>query len=206
MPQNNKNSTSKLGQLFRYPTLLVFIVSFAVFAGANVYVTFKAESAAKAAGPPQPALADWLTQLGTYYGRKASYPPTLIELEREVWMPQRKGEDAKTTKLEYGPRMFLFDNYAYLYTRDAGDANVCSLWAVPQGEHYKEGNTFYLLITPKSVTAWRGGALTVDQMRSIPKAARPTGEEMARLGMYKQNAVPETKARKKLPFPFSLFE
>jgi hypothetical protein len=194
MAFSNKNSNSKVGKLFRHPTLLLFFVCLIVFVVANVYSSQKG-SGALAAAPPDPSISEWLTNLNTYHARKNSYPPSLVELEREVWMPARAsaGEESKTTRLEYGPRMFLFNNYAYLYQRDAQDPHICSLWAVPQGERYKEGNTFYVLITPQSVTAWRGGALDPDQIRAIPKAARPTGEDMARLGMYKVSSVPDAQ-------------
>lgn len=191
---NNKNSNSKVGKLFRHPALLAFFVCLIIFVSANITSAVK-RSGALAASAPTPAFSEWLTQLNTFHARKNGYPPSLVELEREVWMPQRAsaGEESKTTRLEYGSRMFLFDNYAYLYQRDAQDPHICSLWAVPQGERYKEGNTFFILVTPKSVTAWQGGALDPDQIRAIPTAARPTGEDMARLGMYKQASAPDTQ-------------
>ncbi len=195
-------SGNRLVKIFKYPSLLMFVICAFVLIGANVYATFKNEAVFDAS-VPQPALDVWFADLNAYHSRFSSFPASLVELEREIWIPARisKGKSSES-QLEFGKRMFVFANYAYLYQRDAADESICSVWAIPQGERFKEGYTYYELITPKSVTEWRGAALTVEQMRSIPAVARPTGEDMARLGMFKQKNVTDTKKKGGL---FSIF-
>jgi hypothetical protein len=202
-PRSKPKSGGSLTRIFRYPSILMTVICALTLVGTQIYAANKRGELYEAS-VPQPAFDAWLADLSGFHSRKAGYPASLVELENEIWMPAREksGQPAKS-QLEHGPRMFLYGNYAYLYQRDKADASICSLWAIPQGARFKEGHTFYLLITPKSVTAWKGTAMTVDQMRAIPTAARPTGEQMAQLGMFKQSAVPET--RKKKSFPFNLF-
>ncbi len=183
-------------RLFRYPSALMFIVCAAVLLFSHLTSAFVREEVYKGSAPV-PSFISWLTDLNAYHSRFAAYPPSLLELERDVWRPnwQKKGDTSPTSVLEHGTRMYLHDNYAYIYQRDIANTSVCSLWAVPQGERMNEGNTHFLLITPTSTTAWRGATLTPEQIHGIPTAARPTGEDMARLGMFKQKDVPDTKSK-----------
>jgi hypothetical protein len=190
-PKKTKTGGFFLFRIFRYPVVLMTLVCALTLGGAYIYSIFAADKA-YAAAAPQPALEGWLSDLNGYHSRKYAYPPDLRDLEKEIWIPSRSGPNANVSQLQYGPRMYVKYGYAYLYQRDSDDASICSLWAVPQGERYKEGSTYFWLITPKTVNEWRGPALTVDQMKAIPPAARPTGEQMAQLGMTKQASVMHT--------------
>lgn len=195
--QIKPKSQSLLGGLFRNPSLLILIICGFLYFGTRIYAHYSTEGVLYSS-KPVPALRQWFADLQGYHARFASYPPSLRELEKEIWMPARKSAGKSTeTQLQHGPRIYIYGDYAYIYQRDANDASICSVWAVPQGEHYKEAYTYYELITPKSITEWRGGALTPEQMRAIPASARPTGEEMAKLGMFRQREVTDTKPKKK---------
>lgn len=197
MSSEKVRPTRKGFALFKFPSFLMLIICALVLLGVNLYGAY-AQSEAAALSKPMPALDTWFADLNAYHSRFSAYPPSLIELEKEIWIPARQAKGKSTeSQLEHGPRMYLYGDYAYLYQRDT-DASICSVWAIPQGARYKEGFTYYELITPKSITEWRGAALTTDQMRAIPAEARPTGEQMARLGMYKQREVTDTKKKRGL--------
>lgn len=203
--QLKPKSRSVFGRMFQQPSLLVLIICVLILFGTNIFAKYSAPGALYST-KPTPALGQWFADLNAYHAHFSAYPNSLRELEKEIWMSSRKSAGKPGgTQLQHGPRMFLYGDYAYLYQRDERDPSICSVWAVPQGEHYKEGNTYFELITPKSITEWKGAALTPDQMRAIPTAARPTGEQMAGLGMFKQVVVSDTKPKKKGGI-LSLFE
>lgn len=178
--------------------LLILCVLLAI--GSRVYAGYVSSEKEKQ-GTPVLALNSWISDLKAFYVKQARYPRDLSELEQVVWIPRvmkgnRNSNAEKPSLLTNGKRLFIKDNYLYIYTAHA-DLQYCSVWAVPLGDKRNEPGIYtnFILLSSKDLEQiWRGPAMEDEQIKNIPTQAIPSEYDMARLGMSKQQ---KSKGEKK---------
>lgn len=187
-------------------SVLFLIFSAALAVGARAYAAHKytaAQEESETRGMPVIAKDGWVGDLRAYHGAEGKFPETLVELEKRIWTPRRvkNGENPAALKqsvLSDGQRMYMKNNYVYIYYRDA-DPHVCGVWAIPVGENRTKGNTYLFVITLSAVDEYKGAALSDEMYKLLPRKALPTPMELVKLGMTKQKPSAEGSqpARKK---------
>lgn len=184
-----KNPLKRHFPRFSYVMLAVCVLV-AVFS--RVYVSY-GFAQGKDEAVPVLAANSWIGDLRAYHSMHGGFPPTLVELERDIWIPRRTGgrpdpNSPQISSLE-NPHVYTKNNYVYIYWI-ADNPHVCSLWCVPIGEDRTKANTVFVIITADNYEQWRGAALSEEMFQYIPRHAIPTQLEMSRLGMYKQDKKP----------------
>lgn len=186
----NTGSNDKSPRKFRIPRLsyIWLIICAIVAGGAHLYSSY-GYAEAKSADVPQLAANSWIGDLRAYHEKTGAFPPSLAELEDQIWRPRKAGGkvDPNAPKISVldNPHIYARNSYVYVYWR-SDNPHVSSVWCVPVGENRTKANTVFVILTPDNYEQWRGAALSEDMFQYIPRHAIPTQLEMARLGMTKQ--------------------
>jgi hypothetical protein len=162
---------------FSYGLLLIAIVT---YLGAWGYSSYAAEWRAKADVPQIDPILNLIKGLRQYQKMKATFPPSLNEVEATVWKhphPPQYASDGKSVVIQ---------NYYYLYTFIGPTRST--LWAIPIGPTPDEANSYFLILTPDDREKWKGPALSLKEVATI--SGTPTYSQLAVLGLVKQDSSP----------------
>ena len=165
---------------FSYGLLLIAIISYLAAWG---YSSYAAEWKAKAEIPQIDPILNIIKGLRQYQKTTATFPPSLNEVEATVWKhPNRP-------PYGLGGRSVVLRNYYYLYTFISPTRST--VWAIPVGPKPEEANTYFLILTPDDREKWKGPALDLKEVAAI--SGTPTYNQLALLGMMKQDALPQKR-------------
>jgi hypothetical protein len=178
-----KAGTRRFG--FSYALLAIAVVTYLVVWG---YSSYAAERRALAEVPKIDAILKVIKGLRQYQQMKASFPPTLYDVETVVW------KHTEPPAYAADGRSLVVSNYYYFYTFI--NPTRCTLWAVPVGDHAVEAQAYFLVLTPDDREKWKGPQLDLKEASNISGA--PTYAQLALLGMIKQDPLPALpQSRKK---------
>jgi hypothetical protein len=176
-----------------YGTLLMLVFAALLAIAGRLYAAHDANQQL-AAQTPQLAAKTLSLDLRLFAQKKNRFPVDWVELEDVLWRPRRnqgREESPRVSILSNGPRLYLRDNYLYLYT--FANDKTCTFWAVPRGPLRESSQTVFVLVTPQTLESWRGPALADEAVSKIPQGGLPTFEQMALLAMSKEQTQPPRK-------------
>jgi hypothetical protein len=165
---------------FSYRLLLIATISYLAAWG---YSSYAAEWKAKAEIPQIDPILNIIKGLRQYQKTKATFPPSLNEVEANVW------KHPNPPPYGLGGRSVVIRNYYYLYTFISPKRST--VWAIPVGPKPEEANTYFLILTPDDREKWRGPALDLKEVATI--SGTPTYSQLALLGMIKQDPLPQKR-------------
>ncbi|MBA3713415.1 MAG: hypothetical protein H0W76_13355 [Pyrinomonadaceae bacterium] len=138
----------------------------------------------EAAELPQIGLNRVVKDLRLYHKKFGRFPATFQDIQ--VRVRKRPSSD----RLGDAGRSFTKDNYYYLLS--AVDPHAATLWAIPIGDKYKEGTSYFIVVRPTTVEQWKGAALDIDEIALL--RGNPTPAQLAHTGLTKQ-PTPALKKR-----------
>ena len=186
-----ENEPSKKGKL--YGTILMLFFSVLLAVGGRIYAAYEGQRQEQAQ-TPQLGAKSLVLDLRLFAQKKNRFPADWVELEDAVWRPRRnqgREETPKMSVLSHGNRLYLQDNYLYFHT--FANDKLASFWAIPRGIHKAEAQTIFVLAMSNTQESWRGPALSDDLISKIPQGVVPTYEQMALLGMTKEQPQPRRR-------------
>ncbi len=122
---------------------------------------------------PQPQIERLLQDLLTYHRQTKQFPKNFAEINQRLW---------QTTPLpDYGQegREARTKNYFYWYTQV--NADTCAFWALPTGPQRQYAATFFIVLAPGWVRAWKGKARSDEEINHLP--AIPSPQILAEINM-----------------------
>ncbi len=114
--------------------------------------------------------------------RAKRFPETYNEVNDLIWRIR--------PKLNYGAegRRARVKNYHYIYTRVNNEQ--CAVWAIPFGPQRHYAFTFFVILSPDWMRAWRGRAMSDEEIAQIPSIPSLTV-----LDEFKMQEMPSTVFR-----------
>lgn len=156
-------------------TFIVTLLLLVSAVGVYVYAAYQ-ESAKEKAAQPVPALNRVMADLRKFHKEQGRFPLTFREVQEKLWKLPRSpafGDEG---------RSFTMGNY--YYSLGYMDEHKVTIWAVPVGPRYKEGNSFFMVLTLTIQDYWKGPALELAQTAAL--SPNPTETQLAGLLMIHQ--------------------
>jgi len=115
---------------------------------------------------PQPQVERLVKDLRLFQSRTNHFPKNFIEINQLIWRTAPApdyGSDGRQARAK---------NYYYYYTK-VGD-ETCAFWALPIGQQRRYSPSFFVVLSPGWMRAWRGGAMSDEEIARIPSIPSPT--------------------------------
>jgi hypothetical protein len=115
---------------------------------------------------PQPQVERLVKDLRQFQSRTRRFPTNFIEINQLIWRTSpapdygNEGRQARTK------------NYYYYYTKVSDE--TCAFWALPVGPKRHYAPSFFVVLSPDWMRAWKGGAISDKQIARIPAIPSPT--------------------------------
>ena len=135
----------------------------------HIYALFREAQATN----PQPQIERLSRDLRTYHSRARQFPANFQAINQLLWHT--------TPTPDYGSdgRRARTKNYVYLYTKISDEA--CAFWALPVGPRRDYASSFFIVLAPTWMRAWKGKAMPDEVMDNLPII--PTQNQLADLNM-----------------------
>lgn len=114
---------------------------------------------------PHPQIEKLIKDLRIFHLRTGRFPGSFIEINRLIW---------RTTPMpDYGNdgRRARTKNYYYNYTKVNDE--TCVFWALPLGSQRHYASSYFVVLSPGWMRAWKGGAMSDEEMTQIPVIPSP---------------------------------
>ena len=122
---------------------------------------------------PQPQIEKLTKDLRIFHAKTGRFPVNFNEINDLIWHTRPTPDYGK------GGRQARTKNYYYFYTRVK--ENQCAIWALPMGPQRQYASSFFLVLTPDWLRAWKGAALDDEKIEQL--AVIPHSDQLATLGM-----------------------
>ena len=126
---------------------------------------------------PQPQIERLARDLRQFHAETRRFPANFIEINQRLW--QTKPEP------DYGGdgRRAWTKNYFYFYTKVNDE--TCAFWALPIGPQRQYASSFFIVLSPAWMRAWKGGAISDEEIAKAPAIPFP-----ATLAEFKMQETP----------------
>ncbi|MGH8598530.1 MAG: hypothetical protein ACREXT_17900 [Gammaproteobacteria bacterium] len=114
---------------------------------------------------PQPQVERLARDLRRYYAETRRFPANFSEINQLLWRTKPEPD--------YGSdgRRAWTKNYYYFYTK-AND-ETCAFWALPIGSRRQYASSFFVVLSPDWMRAWKGEAMSDEEITVIPVIPSP---------------------------------
>ncbi|MCI0664040.1 MAG: hypothetical protein L0220_23540 [Acidobacteria bacterium] len=114
---------------------------------------------------PQPQVERLVKDLRMFQSRTNHFPRNFIEVNHLIW----RAEPAP----DYGGdgRQARAKNYYYYYTKVTDE--TCAFWALPVGPQRHYASSFFVVLAPAWMRAWKGRAMSDEEIARIPAIPSP---------------------------------
>lgn len=172
MPATDKQRLSKfrVTYLFATITAVIGIGSF----GYYIYRDYRDAHR----NLPQPQVERLIKDLRRYAAQTRNFPSTFIEINERLWHTKPPPDYGA------GGRRARTKNYRYFYTKVSDE--TCAFWALPVGPQRHYAASFFVVVAPGWLRAWKGKPLSDEQIAKL--AEIPSPELLADLGL---NEMPQ---------------
>lgn len=122
---------------------------------------------------PQAQVERLAKDLRTYHSQIRQFPANFLEINQRLWQTKPTpdyGSDGRRARTK---------NYIYLY-RKVND-ETCAFWALPVGPRREYASSFFIVLAPSWLRAWKGKAISDDEITKLPLI--PTPDQLADLSM-----------------------
>lgn len=115
---------------------------------------------------PQSQVDRLVKDLRLFQTQAHRFPKNFIEINRLIWRANptpdygNEGRQARTK------------NYYYYYTKVSDEA--CAFWALPIGPQRHYAPSFFVVLSPGWMRAWRGGAMSDEEIAQVSAIPSPT--------------------------------
>jgi hypothetical protein len=115
---------------------------------------------------PQPQVERLVKDLRLFQSRTRRFPKNFIEVDQLIWRTApapdygNEGRQARTK------------NYYYYYTKVNDE--TCAFWALPVGPKRHYAPSFFVVLSPGWMRAWKGKAMGDEEIARIPAIPSPT--------------------------------
>lgn len=122
---------------------------------------------------PQPQVERLGKDLRTYHSRMRQFPVNFPAINQQLWHT--------TPTPDYGSdgRRASTKNYVYLYTKVNEES--CAFWALPIGSRRDYASSFFIVLAPTWMRAWKGKAMRDEVLETLPMIPAP--HQLADLNM-----------------------
>jgi hypothetical protein len=154
-----KHRSSKLRIAFVFA--LVTIAAGAVSYGYHLYRLAQDLQINK----PQPQVERLAQDLRRFYAETRRFPTNFIEINGRLWHTKPQPD--------YGSdeRRAWTKNYYYFYTKVNDE--TCAFWALPIGPQRHYASSFFLVLSPEWIRAWKGPATGDEEIARVPSIPAP---------------------------------
>ena len=155
-----KNKLSKMR--LSYLGALVAIVACLGGYAWHVYALFREAQATN----PQPRIERLSQDLRTYHSRARQFPANFQAINQLLWhtIPTPDyGSDGRRARTK---------NYVYLYTKISDES--CAFWALPVGPRRDYASSFFIVLAPNWMRAWKGKAMSDEVIETLPLIPTPS--------------------------------
>jgi hypothetical protein len=115
---------------------------------------------------PQSQVERLVKDLRLFQSRTRRFPKNFVEINQLIWRTSpvpnygNEGRQARTK------------NYYYYYTKVNDE--TCAFWALPVGPQRHYAPSFYVVLSPGWMRAWKGGAISDEDIAQIPTIPSPS--------------------------------
>jgi hypothetical protein len=159
-------STSKTGRRLSKWRLTYIVTLLTVIAGLGSYGWYIYRLMRDAQYyKPQPQIEKLLKDLRAYHANTKQFPRNFVEINEHIWHttpPPDYGKEGREARTR---------NYYYRYTKV--NADISAFWALPTGPHREYAATFFIVISPNWVRAWKGKARSDEDIAHLPAIPSP---------------------------------
>ena len=142
---------------------------------------------------PQPQVERLVKYLRRFHAEAHRFPANFIEINQLVWHTKPQPD--------YGSdgRRAWTKNYYYFYTKVNDE--TCAFWALPIGPQRHYAASFFIVLSPEWMRAWKGEAMSDEGIARIPTI--PSPHHLAELGLVE--LPPRTQPSRSIPLilPYS---
>ena len=156
--QKNRFNKLRLSYIFA----LITVAAGAGGYGYHLYRLFQDSQINK----PQPQVERLAKDLRLFQTQAHRFPMNFIEVNQLIWRA--------TPAPDYGNegRQAHAKNYYYYYTKVSDEA--CAFWALPVGPQRHYAPSFFVVLAPGWMRAWKGQAMSDEEIAQIPAIPSPT--------------------------------
>jgi hypothetical protein len=114
---------------------------------------------------PQPQVERLVRDLRRFYAETRRFPANFIEINGRLWHTKPQPD--------YGNdgRRAWTKNYSYFYTKVNDE--TCAFWALPVGPQRHYAASFFIVLSPDWMRAWKGEAISDEEIANIPTIPSP---------------------------------
>jgi len=115
---------------------------------------------------PQPQVERLVKDLRLFQSRTNRFPKNFIEVNQLIWRAASApdyGSDGRQARAK---------NYYYYYTKVSEE--TCAFWALPVGPQRRYAPSFFVVLSPGWMRAWRGEAMSDEEIAQVPAIPSPT--------------------------------
>lgn len=127
---------------------------------------------------PQSQIERLVKDLRLYQSQTRHLPVTFAEINERIWHT--------TPAPDYGSdnRRARTKNYYYYYTKVSDE--TCVFWALPVGPQRRYAASFFVVLSPSWLRAWKGKAMGDEEMAKLTEI--PSPDALADIGMHEMPA------------------
>ena len=158
-------------------TYLFVIITAVVGIGSFAYYVYRNYRDARL-NLPQPQVERLIKDLRLYAAQTRHFPVTFTEVNERIWHTRptpNYGNDGRRARTK---------NYYYHYTKVNDE--TCTFWALPVGPQRRYAATFFIVLAPGWLRAWKGKAMSDEEIAKVPDIPSPDG--LADIGMQEMPA------------------
>jgi hypothetical protein len=141
------------------PSYIFALITIAAGAGGYGYHLYRLARDSQI-NKPQPQVERLVRDLRLFQSRTNRFPKNFIEINQMIWRT--------TPAPDYGNegRQARAKNYYYYYTKATDE--TCAFWALPVGTQRHYAPSFFVVLSPRWMRAWRGEAMSDEEIARIP--------------------------------------
>ncbi len=114
---------------------------------------------------PQPQVERLARDLRRYYAETRRFPANFSQINQLIWRTKPEPDYGRD-----GRRAWT-KNYFYFYTKVNDE--TCAFWALPIGPQRQYAASFFIVLSPDWMRAWRGGAMSDEEISKVPAIPSP---------------------------------
>jgi len=141
------------------------LITIAVGAGGYGYHLYRLARDSQV-NKPQPQVERLVKDLRLFQSRTNRFPRNFIEINQLIWRAAPApdyGTDGRQARTK---------NYYYYYTKVNDE--TCAFWALPVGPQRHYAPSFFVVLSPGWMRAWKGRAMSDEEIARIPAIPSPT--------------------------------
>lgn len=127
---------------------------------------------------PQSQVERLIKDLRLYQSQTRHFPATFAEVNERLWHTTptpNYGDDGRRARTK---------NYHYLYTKVNDE--ICAFWSLPVGPQRRYAASFFVVLSPIWLRAWKGKAMGDEEMAKLTEI--PSPDALADIGMHEMPA------------------